>query len=401
MQKYRPLKISLIMLLMIIAFTSCKTEIPTWYSNGLKTAFYQIERASSEFKASKKLPRSINEDGSIRLEEPRNWTSGFFPGSLWLMYGMSNNNEFKVLAEQYTELLEGQQYETFTHDVGFKMFCSLGTSLRYVQNDAYKKDLVSAANSLKSRYNPKIAAIRSWDFGAWQYPVIIDNMLNLELLFWASKYTKDSVYHNIAVQHAATTIKNHFRKDNSTFHVVEYDTISAKPISKGTFQGYSDSSSWSRGQAWALYGYTMAYRETGKKEFLEQAEKVAEYVIPYLKLEQDLIPFWDFSSPDIPKTYRDASAGAVMASAFLELQKYSSKGAIYLRYAEIMLKSLSSEEYLSKKGENSYFILKHSTGSLPHNSEIDVPLVYADYYYLEAMERYAKIKNFNLIQVFD
>jgi len=390
-----------VLFLVTLSFSSCEKEIPIWYSNGLKTAFYQLKEAALEYAPSKEFPRALHKDGSIRFEPAKGWTSGFFPGNLWLMYGMSHNNEFKIVAEQYSELLDGQQYETFTHDVGFKMFCSLGTSLRYTENKKYQKDLVAAANSLKSRYNSEIGVIRSWDFGEWQYPVIVDNLMNLELLFWASKYTNDEIYKKIAITHAETTIKNHFRKDYSSFHVVEYDTITAKPISKETFQGYSDSSSWARGQAWALYGFTMAYKETNKKEFLDQAENIAAYIIPQLKKNKDKIPFWDFSSPDIPNTVRDASAGAIIASAFLELQKFSDKGALYVQHAEEILKSLSSKQYLAEKGTNKLFILKHSTGSLPHDSEVDVPIIYADYYYLEAMERYGKIKNIDMKQIFN
>jgi len=402
------LKYCILGILVATSLASCKDPKPSvktlikppgWYSNGLRTASFQLKKGALAYAPTKKLPRSVKND-SIELVEPENWTSGFYPGNLWLMYGLSKNEEFKSWAEQYSQLLDGQQYETFTHDLGFMMYCSLGTGLRFANNDSYQKDLVTAANSLKSRYNPKIGVIRSWDFGEWQYPVIIDNMINLELLFWASKITKDKSYFDIAVKHAETTIENHFRNDYSTFHVVEYDTITTRPISKGTFQGYSDSSSWSRGQAWALYGYTMAYRETGEKKFLEQAEKVANFIVSNLKKNEDMVPFWDFDSPDIPNTARDASAGAVMASAFLELQKHT-QNSLYTEYAEELLQILSSEKYLAKKGKNKFYILKHSTGSYPHNSEIDVPLVYADYYYLEAMERYAKIKNFNLEQVFN
>ena len=394
------LKYCIIGLVVMTSLTSCKEEIPEWYSNGLSTASFQLKKGALAYASTKKLPRSVK-NGNIELVEPKNWTSGFYPGSLWLMYGLSKDDEFKSWAEQYARLLDGQQHETFTHDLGFMMYCSLGTGLRFTQNDSYQKDLVVAANSLKSRFNPEIGVIRSWDFGEWQYPVIIDNMINLELLFWASKITKDKSYYDIAVKHAETTIQNHFRDDYSTYHVVEYDTITTIPISKGTFQGYSDASSWSRGQAWGLYGYTMAYRETGNKKFLEQAEKVANFIISNLKKNEDIIPFWDFDSPEIPNTARDASAGAIMASAFLELQKYTTQNALYLEYAEELLQNLSSEKYLAKKGENQYYILKHSTGSYPHNSEIDVPLVYADYYYLEAMERYGKVKNFNLKQIFN
>ena len=247
---------------------------------------------------------------------------------------------------------------------------------------------MQSARTLITRYKPVIGCIRSWDHHAdkWQFPVIIDNMLNLELLFWAFRETNDSTYYNIAVNHALTTMKNHFREDNSCYHVVEYDTINGTVRSKMTHQGYSDESAWARGQAWALYGFTMMYRTTHSSRYLEQAQSIADMLIPLLP--SDGIPYWDFDSPDIPNDLRDASAGAIMASALVELSEYLPEKKIhYQSIAERQLRTLSYTEYLAASNTNGNFILKHSVGHKPMKGEVDVPLTYADYYFIEALIR--------------
>jgi len=241
-----------------------------------------------------------------------------------------------------------------------------------------------------------IKAIRSWDFtnnGKWQYPVIIDNMMNLELLTWASKTTGDNRFHDIAVTHANTTMENHFRDDYSCYHVVSYDTITGKPHIKMTHQGYADESAWARGQAWAIYGYTMMARETGSPEYLAQAKHIARFLMNHPNMPADKVPYWDFDAPNIPDAPRDASAAAIMASALIELSQLdkSDEAKSYLDFAEQQVRSLSSPEYLAEKGTNCNFVLKHSTGHLPGNSEVDVPLSYADYYYVEALMRLKKL----------
>jgi len=341
-----------------------------------------------------RFPRSINIDGDIHLVGKRDWTSGFYPGVLWLMYDLTTDESWKIEATKYTELLESEQYNDSNHDIGFKMMSSYGQAYRLTGNKEYREILVQSAHTLITRFNEKIGCVRSWDHhkDKWDYPVIIDNMINLELLFWASKATGDPVFSNIAVKHAETTLKNHFRDDFSCYHVVSYDTITGEVAQKQTRQGYAHESSWARGQAWALYGYTMAYRESQNQKFLSQAENVANYIFNKAGLPEDYIPYWDFDAPGIPNEPRDVSAAAIMASALYELSTLCEKNRnTYLMKANKIMDSLSSKKYFNEQGTNNGFLLRHSTGSKPIGSEIDVPLIYADYYYLEALKRKTNI----------
>jgi hypothetical protein len=334
------------------------------------------------------MPRTIQKDGSLSVCDAGDWTSGFYPGVLWYMFEMTGQPEWKEKAIKQTEMLEDQQYNGSDHDVGFRMFCSYGNAYRLTSNPDYIPVLEQSARTLIARYYENVGCIRSWNFNEenWQCPVIIDNMMNLELLFWATIETGDSIYHDIALSHALTTLKNHFRPDNSSVHVVDYDTISGEVRQKNTHQGYSDESSWARGQAWGLYGYTMTYRFTRNKEFLRQAEKIADFLLGHPNLPEDMVPYWDFDAPEIPDEPRDVSAAAIMASALYELSTYSDMGDTYKQQADKILESLGTT-YASASGENYGFILGHSVGAKPMDSEVDVPLNYADYYYLEARVR--------------
>ncbi|MEJ5962639.1 glycoside hydrolase family 88 protein [Pedobacter immunditicola] len=337
-------------------------------------------------------PRTIEKE-KLKLVRSRDWTSGFFPGVLWLMYEQTKDPKFKEEAQKYTANLEKEQFNTGTHDLGFIINCSFGNGYRLGENEAYRKVIIEAAKSLSTRFNPTAGVIRSWDHNRnkWQYPVIIDNMMNLELLFEATKLTGDSSFYKIAVTHANTTLKNHFRPDYSSFHVVDYDTENGAVRGQATHQGYSDGSAWARGQAWALYGYTLCYRETKDEAYLKQAEGIADFILSHKNLPADLVPYWDFNDPAIPGVPRDASAAAITASALYELRSYSKNQQTYTAAANKMLKSLT-KNYTSNAGDNYGFILEHSTGHKPVNSEVDVPLNYADYYYLEALLRYEALK---------
>jgi len=321
------------------------------------------------------------------------WCSGFFPGVLWYLYENSNNPELMKYAKKYTEGIEKEKNSKGTHDLGFMLYCSFGNGYRLTKDDSYKNIMLTGAASLSTRYNPSIGLIRSWDFGEWQYPVIIDNMMNLEFLFWAAKVSGDSFYKELSVSHANKTIENHYRSDYSCFHVVSYDTISGIPEKKQNYQGFSDVSAWSRGQAWGLYGYVVMYRETKDKRYLEHAVRIANFTLDHPNMPDDYIPYWDYSAPGIPDEPRDASAGAITASALIELSGYVDKelSEKYLKIAETQLRTLASPEYTAPIGENGGFILMHSVGSKAHNSEVDVPLTYADYYYVEALMRYKKL----------
>lgn len=334
-------------------------------------------------------PRTF-EKGKYKLSKAKNWTSGFFPGILWYMYEYSGKEEWKQAAVRYTSYLENEMYNVNTHDTGFKMYCSYGNGYRLTQEPAYRNILIQSAYTLAKRFNPTIGCTRSWSWGKWNFPVIIDNMMNLELLFFAARETGDRTLYDIAVSHAQTTMKNHFREDYSCWHVLDYDADTGDVLSRETWQGYNDESTWSRGEAWALYGFTMCYRETGIPEFLEQAHNIAWYILSSPTLPEDKVPYWDFDCPEIPDTPRDVSAGAIMASAFYELAVLDSENYDeYKTVADTMVKNIF--EYREGAGSSYGFILNHSTGA--RNFEIDTPLIYADYYYLEALLRKKKIES--------
>ncbi|MBN1299959.1 MAG: glycoside hydrolase family 88 protein [Melioribacteraceae bacterium] len=340
------------------------------------------------------FPRSIYSDGSLWTNESGWWTSGFFPGSLWYLYEYGSDDRIKNLALQKTMVLDLEKYNYSDHDIGFKIFCSYGNALRLTTDSSFTPVIIDAAYTLMKRYKPDVGCFRSWDdiSDSTEYLVIVDNMMNLELLFWAFKQTGDSVLFKSAVSHADKTMQNHYRRDGSCYHVLSYNQQNGGVKQKKTAQGYSDESSWTRGQAWGLYGFTMAYRETGLKRYLDHSQKIALFFLNHPRLPIDKIPYWDFDSPDIPDTYRDASAAAITASALIELAQYSNDSlkSFYLDNAEIIITVLSSPDYRTSIDENFNFLLKHGVGHLPANSEVDVPLSYADYYYLEAMSRLLK-----------
>lgn len=366
---------------------------PQWLLHAIQVSEKQLDKLAIDSYTSGKLPRSIAKDGSVRLENSLDWTSGFFPGSLWYGYELTGNTELKKQAEHYTSLLLNVKDYTGTHDLGFMMFCSYGNQLRLAKNDSISLILVQTADNLIARYNPEIKAIRSWDFGEWNFPVIIDNMMNLDLLFWASAYTKDSKYRDVAISHSNTTLEHHFRPNMSSYHVISYNNDGTVE-SKGTFQGLADESSWARGQAWAVYGYTAVYRETTDEKHLKAAEDIAKLIMELPSMPKDKIPYWDYDDKHEDATPRDASAAAVTAAGLLELSTMVDGGSKYFDYAEEILKSLSTPQYLAEVGSNQGFILKHSTGNKARESEVDTPLNYADYYYLEALKRYMDIKGY-------
>lgn len=335
------------------------------------------------------LPRSVSDNGDIRMVGSGDWTSGFFPGSLWYLYEATGNSKWLEQAKSFTAQLEREQYNTGTHDIGFMMYCSYGNGYRLTQTPKYKDVLLQSAESLASRFDPNVGCIRSWDFfqHKWEYPVIIDNMMNLELLFWAAKASGNSKFYNIAVSHASTTLYNHFREDGSCWHVVNYDKQNGNVKNRQTQQGFSDDSSWARGHSWAVYGFTLCYRETGDERYLKQACKTADYVLNHPNMPDDHIAYWDLEAPNIPDEPRDASSAAILCSALYELSTYAKSGTSYRQAADQILHSLCSDAYLAQPGRNYYFLLKHSVGSKPEHSEVDVPLIYADYYLIEAILR--------------
>lgn len=351
--------------------------------------------ASSKLRNPLVSPRTLNKDGTLRMVPAYEWTSGFFPGTLWYMYEMTNDAKWEELAKQFTATVESQKSNKRTHDLGFMMYNSFGNGLRLTNDATYKAVLMESAKSLITRYEPKAKTIRSWDHNKdkWQCPVIIDNMMNLELLFWAFKESGDSTFYDIAVNHANTTMNNHFRSDYSTYHVVDYDTKTGEVLNRQTEQGFADESTWSRGQAWALYGFTTMYRETNDIAYLELAHKIANFIFTHPNLPTDLIPYWDYDAPNIPNEERDVSAATITASALYELSTYGGgQSTQYKKWADTILQNLTNS-YRATLNSDGGFLLLHSTGAKSLGSEIDVPLVYADYYFIESLLRKKKIEN--------
>lgn len=339
------------------------------------------------------LPQTF-ENGQLKTCRYRDWTAGFYAGTLWYLYEMMPDEALRYFADLYTRRMEPARHLTTTHDVGFMLNCSYGNAYRITGESDYADVLLDGANNLASRFNPRLGVIKSWNTRKqWQYPVIIDNMMNLELLCNVGKLYCDTTLLNIANRHAHTTLLNHFRQDGSSFHVVSYDTITGNVQVRQTYQGYSDGSAWARGQGWALYGYTMMYQQTGKKEYLDQARKVARFIADNKNLPADAVPYWDFDAPDIPNAQRDASAAAVMASAYILLSQLdtTADASRWIELGEKMVRSLSSPAYMAAPGEQGGFILKHSVANMPKRSEVDVPLPYVDYYYVEALERLKRL----------
>ncbi|MEG1586870.1 MAG: glycoside hydrolase family 88 protein [Bacteroidales bacterium] len=344
------------------------------------------------------LPRSIKADGELMTCKSSWWTSGFFPGTLWYLYENSQDQHVKKAALTMSERVKDQQYTTDNHDVGFIIMCSYGNAYRLTNDSSFIPIIEQTAQSLSTRFSSEVGCIKSWDNKKWSFPVIIDNMMNLELLTTASRLTGNKDYYRLATSHADKTRECHFRPDGSSFHLVNYDQKTGDVLNQQTVQGFSDSSSWARGQAWGLYGYTMMYRETGDKTYLDFAQKIANYLMYHPGMPSDKIPYWDFNCPDIPHTYRDASAGAIIASALIELSTLVDdkiKEKEYLGFAQQQIRSLASDNYMAKPGENRNFILKHSVGFKAKGYELDVPLSYADYYFVEALVRYKRILSGN------
>ena len=367
-------------------------------SESLRYAVAQARKAKnqrSNLADHRVSPRTVEADSSLVLVHPHDWTSGFFPGELWMMYEYPNDPYWREEAASFTWPIEESKFHRGTHDLGFMMGDSFGKAWEITGEQSYFDVVRHSAETLTTRFKPEVGAIRSWDHNAdvWKYPVIIDNLMNLEMLFKMSEATGDQRFHDIAVRHADTTLKNHFREDGSSFHVVDYEPADGSIRMKVTAQGYADDSFWSRGQAWAIYGYTTCYRHTADERYLNHAVKIADWWLGLENMPSDLVPFWDMKAPgtdvaDNPEVARDASAAAIIASAFYELADYvdPERAARYLAYADTVLDNLAANYTLAPKAKQG-FILDHSTGHHPGGSEIDVPIVYADYYFLEAMKR--------------
>ena len=360
----------------------------------------QIQKTLSRIGDTTMIPRNILAGQSewnlvpVKIEE---WTVGFWPGILWYNYENTKSEEMLEAARHYTDILEPlTTLPAYDHDLGFQVFCSYGNGYRLTGDEKYKQIILNAADTLATLFNPKVGTILSWprevEPNNWPHNTIIDNMLNLEMLYWAAANGGNKELYDIATKHAETTMKYHFREDGSSYHVAVYDTIDGHFIKGVTHQGYADDTMWARGQAWAIYGFTMVYRETKDKKFLRFAEKVTDI---YLKrLPEDYVPYWDFDAPNIPDEPKDASAASIVASALLELSQLEDdpvKAVDYRNAAVNMLITLSSNEYQSRE-KNSAFLLR-SVGHKPNGSEINASINYADYYYIEALIRLSNLKS--------
>lgn len=378
------------LLLLSLALFACKATQESQVK--LKKSEQQLESLRTIAMTENNIPRSFKDDKTRWIGTPYDWTEGFWSGTCWMMYENSKDEKWKEAAIASQKIFEAHKDLTNDHDLGFIFNNSFGKAFKITGDEQYKKVLIDASNSLVTRFNENVGCMQSWDVvgnwqekRGWKFPVIIDNLMNLEMLFEASEITKDSIYKNIAIKHANTTMENHFRADGSSYHVLDYNPETGEVYSKITAQGYADDSAWARGQAWGLYAYTMCYRFTNDKKYLDFAEKIANFILTHPNYPKDGVPYWDFNAPNIPNEKRDASSGAIIASALLELSNYTNDK--YLKNAEHILNSLGSDSYTAKKGENGHFVLMHSVGSIPHGNEIDVPLNYADYYYIEALMR--------------
>ena len=335
---------------------------------------------------------------NCRKATAEEWCDGFWPGILWMDYRNTKDEAVRKAAEGYTESLKGIAYRPcYDHDIGFLMFCSYGKGYEVNHSQAYKNVILASADSLATLFNPIVGTILSWPREVkprnWPHNTIMDNMMNLDMMFWAAKNGGNKLLYDLAVTHAKTTMQNHFRPDGSCYHVAVYDTISGDFVKGVTHQGYSDDSMWSRGQSWAIYGYTMVYRYTRNRMFLNFAQKVTDIYIKRLKeTSDDFIPLWDMDdSRGTMGAPKDVSAACVVADALLELQQYvgGEKGEEYKQFALQTLVQLSTSKYQS--GKKNVAFLMHSTGHHPAGSEIDASIIYADYYYLEALNRVKNI----------
>ena len=381
------------LLLLLLGWIACSQQqasLKSLVDQQLSRACSSYDAMAAVGKDNPEIARSFSADGKMIYAPSHWWTSGFIPGSLWYLYEYDRQPDRLANARLFTAKVEKEKYNRNTHDLGFMLYCSFGNGYRLTQDPSYREVLLIGAQSLITRFNPKVGCIQSWNSrNNWQFPVIIDNMMNLEFLWNVFKMTGDSTYARICLSHADNTIKNHYRPDYSCYHVVSYDTLTGQVQVKNTHQGAFDESAWARGQTWGLYGFTMLYRESGLARYLNQAEQVADFLIHHKNMPADGIPYWDFDAPAIPNEERDASAAAIMASALIELSTMvePSKGQSYLSFAEKQLRTLSSKTYFAEQGTNGHFLLKHGVGHKPGKSEVDVPLTYADYYYIEALMR--------------
>ncbi|WP_321827953.1 glycoside hydrolase family 88 protein [Maribacter dokdonensis] len=386
----------LFLLLFVLTLTNCSNQEKNSVVDTKKILSQNVEKTKETLKVltpDQGFARNIpKEQTNWELVGVKDWCSGFWPGVIWYAYEASGDEELREQAEKFTAPLKSIAYSPAeNHDIGFMLYTSYGNGYRLTNNEEYKNVLLAAADTLATLYNPNVGSILSWPSQTqFRHNTIIDNMMNLELLFWAAKNGGKQELYNVAESHALVTMKNLVRKDSAIYHVGSFDETTGDFLKGQTHQGYADESMWARGQAWGIYGFSVAYRETHRKEFLDTAIKVSEHYLN--RLPQDGIPYWDFDDVNIPDAPKDASAAAIAACGLLELSKYVPSEELskkYITAAKKTINLLSEAPYYS--GETNQALLLHSTGHLPHDSEIDIPIIYADYYFMEALLRLQKM----------
>ncbi|MDB5907154.1 MAG: glucuronyl hydrolase [Massilia sp.] len=385
------LRSALPMLFAAAALQAAELPVDELIANDFKVAAAQYQLLLAKTQGKPGFPRTVDK-GEVKMVGVRDWTIGFFPGSLWYLAEATGDSKWRAAAIAQTTATEPAKFDYSQHDLGFMLYCGYGNGLRLGGDASYRDVLITGANTLITRFNPTVGSIQSWNIPKgrdWKFPVIVDNMMNLELLMWATRATGDPRYRAVAVAHANTTLKHQFRPDGSSYHLVDYDPANGQVRTRVTVQGNADSSAWARGQSWGLYGYTMMYRETRDPAYLRQAQKIAAFLMNHPRMPADKIPYWDFDDAAIPDAPRDSSAAAIMSSALLELSDFVDPESArrYRAFATLQLRSLSSPAYLAAPGENGGFLLMHATGHKPAGWEIDVPINYGDYYFLEALLR--------------
>ncbi len=385
-----------IMLLFISCSSKQKQEYTLDLEKTLNVSVLKTKETLTGLSKSDSFLRNIPKDKKDwELVGVKDWTSGFWPGVLWYSYEYSGDDWMKKQAERFTSPIKEIAYSPAeNHDIGFMVYCSYGNGYRLTGNEEYKRVLLAAADTLATLYNPKVGSILSWPVKVdeFRHNTIIDNMMNLELLFWASKNGGDKRLYDIAESHALVTMKNVVRNDNGTYHLASFNEETGEFIKGYTHQGYADESLWARGQTWGIYGFAIAYRETGRKEFLDTSIRLANHFLQLLP--EDGIPYWDFDDPKIPNAPKDASAAAIAACGMIELSTLVEDRKLKDKYIDAaygFVEKLSSEDYFS--GDKNNAILLHSTGHYPKNSEVDVSIIYADYYFMEALLRLKKFEN--------
>jgi hypothetical protein len=379
-----------------VFFTSANVATNSQLRSLFNFAGTQLSNSVIQIGNTNEYPRYTQTNGTWVTRTPGigNWVSGFFPGCLWYLYEQTGDTSYQTWAERWMPAIAPLQYSNDVDDVGFMVNTSFGAGYRLVGNPDWRAVVLQAASSYSTRYNAAAGCLSTWGAITNQpFQVFVDSMMNLELLFHAYDLGGDTNFYTYAYSHAEKTMINHVRPDGSTYHVVQYDGNTGAVLWRGTFAGASDSSTWARGQSWAIYGFTMAYRETGDARFLNTAQRLADYYLT--NVPADYVPYWDYQAPGIPNEPRDSSAAAIALSAFLELSQKATNSADSARYwqgAQHIFGSLSSANYLAE-GSTSSGILLHGVGETPplSSSEIDVSLIYGDYYFIEALKRYRDV----------